>query len=52
MNLFNWQRKEWPDFKYELKGLEKYLLSCYERVDHLVPVSAEHLDFLTTNKGS
>ena len=35
MNHFNWQQKEWPDFKYELTGLEKYLFAFYERVGHV-----------------
>jgi Fic family protein len=35
MRSFNWQHKDWPDFKFELKNLEKYLFPFYERVGHV-----------------
>ncbi|MCX6220030.1 MAG: Fic family protein [Bacteroidia bacterium] len=35
MNNFNWQHKDWPDFKFELTNLEKYLFSFYERIGHV-----------------
>jgi Fic family protein len=35
MNKFNWQHREWPDFKFELKNLENYLFQYYELVGHV-----------------
>ena len=35
MRIFNWQHKDWPDFKFELTNLEKYLFLFYERVGHV-----------------
>jgi len=35
MNKFNWQQKEWPDFKFELANIEEDLYSFYERVGHV-----------------
>jgi Fic family protein len=35
MNHFNWQHKDWPDFKFELTNLEKYLLAFYERIGNV-----------------
>jgi Fic family protein len=35
MNRFNWQQKEWPDFKFDLANIEEYLYSFYERVGNV-----------------
>ncbi len=35
MNHFNWQNKDWPDFKFELTYLEKHLFAFYERIGHV-----------------
>lgn len=35
MNNFNWQHKDWPDFKFEFTNLEKYLFSFYERAGYV-----------------
>lgn len=35
MRSFNWQHKDWPDFKFEITNLEKYLFQFYERVGHV-----------------
>lgn len=32
---FIWQHKDWPDFNFDLKNLEKYLFAFYERVGHV-----------------
>jgi len=32
MNRFNWQQKEWPDFKFDISNVEKILYAFYERV--------------------
>src|ERR1035437_7206442 len=35
MNRFNWQQKEWPDFKFEIINIENFLYLFYERVGHV-----------------
>ena len=35
MRIFNWQQKEWPDFKFELTNTEEFLFSFYERVGNV-----------------
>ncbi|MEI7831295.1 MAG: DUF4172 domain-containing protein, partial [Prolixibacteraceae bacterium] len=35
MNHFNWQHKDWPDFKFKLTDLEKNLFAFYERIGHV-----------------
>jgi len=35
MRSFNWQHKDWPDFKFDITNLEKYLFQFYERVGHV-----------------
>ncbi len=35
MIKYNWQHRDWPDFKFELKNLENYLFQFYERVGHV-----------------
>jgi len=35
MNRFNWQHKEWPDFKFDIINIEKFLYLFYERVGHV-----------------
>ena len=35
MNKFNWQQKEWPDFKFNILNIEKILYSYYERVGNV-----------------
>jgi len=38
MNRFNWQHKEWPDFKFDISNVEKFLYSFYERVGHVTGI--------------
>ena len=35
MDRFNWQQKEWPDFKFDIANVEKILYSFYERVGNV-----------------
>jgi len=38
MNRFNWEQKEWPDFKFDITIIEKFLFSFYERVGHVTGI--------------
>ena len=33
--IYNWQQKGWPDFKYELDGIEEALFSFAEKAGHI-----------------
>jgi len=35
MDRFNWQQKEWPDFKFDIINIEMFLYLFYERVGHV-----------------
>lgn len=33
--IYNWQQKDWPDFRYDLSGVEKVLFSFAEKAGHI-----------------
>lgn len=38
MNSYNWQQKDWPNFKYSLSDVEDDLFSFAERVGHITGI--------------